>query len=290
MLNESEPEAKLEFSRVDENLAKTQFELSKKNNLNIRRYKIMARRKIIAGNRKMNKTPSEAVALINELKPLVANDEVDVVFCVPAIDLSVAIEAAKGSNIEIGAENMYFEESGAYTGEIAPNMLTDLGVKYVIIGHSERREYFAETDETVNKKVLKAFEHGITPIICCGESLPQRKQGIYLDWIRMQIKIAFQDVTADQAKTAVIAYEPIWAIGTGKTATSDQAQEVCGAIRDCIKEIYDDATAEAIRIQYGGSMNAGNAAELLAKPDIDGGLVGGASLKPEFGQIVNYNK
>ena len=248
------------------------------------------RKKIIAGNWKMNKTPSEAVALINELKPLVANDDVDVLFCVPAIDLVPAIEAAKGSNIQIGAENMYFEESGAYTGEIAPNMLTDIGVKYVIIGHSERREYFAETDETVNKKVLKAFEHGITPIICCGETLTQRKQGIYLDWIRMQIKIAFQNVTADQAKKAVIAYEPIWAIGTGETATSDQAEEVCAAIRNCIAEVYDEATAEAIRIQYGGSVNAGNAAELFAKPDIDGGLVGGASLKPDFGKIVNYNK
>lgn len=248
------------------------------------------RKKIIAGNWKMNKTPSEAVALINELKPLVANDEVDVVFCVPAIDLVPAMEAAKGTNIQIGAENMYFEESGAYTGEIAPNMLTDIGVKYVIIGHSERREYFAETDETVNKKVLKAFEHGITPIICCGESLEQREQGITIDFIRQQIKIAFMNVTAEQAKEAVIAYEPIWAIGTGKTATSDQAEEVCAAIRACIGEIYDDATAAAIRIQYGGSMNAGNAAELLVKPDIDGGLVGGASLKPDFGQIVNYNK
>ena len=248
----------------------------------------MARRKIIAGNWKMNKTPSEAVALVNELKPLVANDEVDVVFCVPAIDIIPAMEAAKGSNIQIGAENMYYEESGAYTGEIAPGMLTDIGVKYVIIGHSERREYFAETDETVNKKVLKAFEHGITPIICCGETLTQREQGITIDWIRQQIKIAFLNVTADQAKTAVIAYEPIWAIGTGKTATSDQAEEVCGAIRACIGEIYDEATAEAIRIQYGGSVNAGNAAELFAKPDIDGGLVGGASLKPEFGKIVCY--
>ena len=187
----------------------------------------MARKKIIAGNWKMNKTPSEAVALVKELAPLVANDEADVVFCVPAIDIIPAMEAAKGTNIQIGAENMYYEESGAYTGEIAPNMLVDAGVKYVIIGHSERREYFAETDETVNKKVLKAFEHGITPIICCGESLTQRKQGIYIDWIRMQIKIAFQNVTADQAKTAVIAYEPIWAIGTGETATSDQAEEVC---------------------------------------------------------------
>ena len=233
----------------------------------------MARRKIIAGNWKMNKTPSEAVALVNELKPLVANEDVDVVFCVPAIDIIPAMIAAKDSNICIGAENMYFEESGAYTGEISPNMLVDAGVKYVVLGHSERREYFAETDETVNKKVLKAFEHGITPIICCGETLTQRKQGIYLDWIRMQIKI-----------------EPIWAIGTGETATSDQAEEVCGAIRACIAEVYDEATAEAIRIQYGGSVNAGNAAELFAKPDIDGGLVGGASLKADFGKIVNYNK
>lgn len=248
----------------------------------------MARRKIIAGNWKMNMTPSEAVSLVNELKPLVANDEADVVFCVPAIDIIPAMEAAKGTNIQIGAENMYFEEKGAYTGEISPNMLVDAGVNYVIIGHSERREYFAETDETVNKKVLKAFEHGITPIICCGESLTQREQGITIDWIRQQIKIAFLNVTADQAKTAVIAYEPIWAIGTGKTATSDQAQEVCGAIRACIAEIYDDATAAEIRIQYGGSVNGGNAAELFAKPDIDGGLVGGASLKPDFGKIVNY--
>ena len=248
----------------------------------------MARKKIIAGNWKMNMTPSEAVKLVEELKPLVVNDEVDVVFCVPAIDIIPAMEAAKGTNIQIGAENMYFEEKGAYTGEISPNMLVDAGVKYVIIGHSERREYFAETDETVNKKVLKAFEHGLTPIICCGETLTQREQGITLDWIRQQIKIAFQNVTAEQAKTAVIAYEPIWAIGTGKTATSDQAEEVCGAIRACIAEVYDEATAAEIRIQYGGSVNAGNAAELFAKPDIDGGLVGGASLKPDFGKIENY--
>ena len=248
------------------------------------------RKKIIAGNWKMNKTPSEAASLIDELKPLVANEDVDVVFCVPAIDIVTAVEATKDTNINIGAENLYFEESGAYTGEIAPNMLTDAGVKYVIIGHSERREYFAETDETVNKKVLKAIEHNITPIICCGETLEQREQGITIDWVRMQIKIAFQGVSADDAKETVIAYEPIWAIGTGKTATSDQAEEVCAAIRDCIKEIYDDATADAIRIQYGGSMNADNAAELLAKPNIDGGLVGGASLKADFGKIVNYNK
>lgn len=248
----------------------------------------MSRRKIIAGNWKMNKTPSETTALINELKPLVANNDVDVVFCVPAIDIIPAIEAAKGSNIKIGAENMYFEESGAYTGEIAPNMLTDVGVKYVIIGHSERREYFAETDETVNKKVLKAFEHGITPIICCGETLTQREQGIAIDFIRTQIKIAFQNVGADNAAKAVIAYEPIWAIGTGKTATTAQAEEVCKAIRDCIKEVYGNDVAEKIRIQYGGSVNAGNAAELFAEADIDGGLVGGASLKPDFGKIVNY--
>ena len=250
----------------------------------------MARKKIIAGNWKMNMTPSQAVALVNELKPLVANDEVDVVFCVPAIDIIPAMEAAKGSNINIGAENMYFEESGAYTGEIAPAMLNDVGVKYVIIGHSERREYFAETDETVNKKVLKAFEHGITPIICCGESLTQREQGITIDWIRQQIKIAFLNVTAEQAKTAVIAYEPIWAIGTGKVATTEQAQEVCAAIRACIAEIYDDATAAEIRIQYGGSVSAASAPELFAQADIDGGLVGGASLKADFGKIVNYNK
>ena len=250
----------------------------------------MARKKIIAGNWKMNMTPTEAVALVNELKPLVANDEVDVVFCVPAIDIIPAMEAAKGSNIHIGAENMYFEEKGAFTGEISPNMLVDAGLKYVVIGHSERRDYFAETDETVNKKVLKAFEHGITPIICCGESLTQREQGITIDWIRQQIKIAFLNVTADQAKTAVIAYEPIWAIGTGKVATTEQAEEVCAAIRVCIGEIYDEATAEAIRIQYGGSVSASSAPELFAQANIDGGLVGGASLKPDFGKIVNYNK
>ena len=249
----------------------------------------MSRKKIIAGNWKMNMTPTEAVKLVETLKPLVANDEVDVVFCVPAIDIIPAMEAAKGSNINIGAENMYFEEKGAYTGEISPNMLVDAGVKYVIIGHSERREYFAETDETVNKKVLKAFEHGLTPIICCGESLTQREQGITIDWIRQQIKIAFLNVTADQAKTAVIAYEPIWAIGTGKVATTDQAQEVCAAIRACIGEIYDEAAAEAIRIQYGGSVSASSAPELFAQADIDG-LVGGASLKPDFGAIVNYKK
>ena len=250
--------------------------------------KKMARKKIIAGNWKMNMTPSEAVKLVETLKPLVQNDEVDVVFGVPAIDIVPVVEACKGTNIAVAAENMYFEEKGAYTGEIAPAMLVDAGVKYVILGHSERRDYFGETNEDVNKKVLKAFEHGITPIMCCGESLEQREQGITMDWIRQQVKVGLQNVTADQAKTMVIAYEPIWAIGTGKTATSEQAQEICKGIRDCVAEIYDTDTAAAIRIQYGGSVNAGNAAELFAMGDIDGGLVGGASLKPDFGKIVNY--
>lgn len=245
------------------------------------------RRIVAAGNWKMNKTPSEAVALIEELIPLVKNDEVDVIFCVPAIDIIPAVEAAKGSNIAIGAENMYYEESGAYTGEISPNMLVDAGVKYVILGHSERRGYFAETDETVNKKVLKAFEHDITPIICCGESLEQREQGITIDWIRQQIKIAFQNVSAEDSKKAIVAYEPIWAIGTGKTATTEQAQEVCAAIRVCLAELYGQEVAEETRILYGGSVNAKTAADLFSQKDIDGGLVGGASLKAEFGQIVN---
>ena len=248
----------------------------------------MARKKIIAGNWKMNMTPSQSVELINTLKPLVATEDADVIFCVPAIDIIPAMEAAKGSNIVIGAENMYFEEKGAYTGEISPEMLVDAGVKYVIIGHSERREYFAETDETVNKKVLKAFEHGITPIVCCGETLTQREQGVTIDFIRQQIKIAFLNITAAQAAASVIAYEPIWAIGTGKTATTAQAQEVCKAIRECIAEIYDDATAAAVRVQYGGSVNAATAPELFVQPDIDGGLVGGAALKPDFGKIVNW--
>ena len=250
----------------------------------------MSRKKIIAGNWKMNMTPSEALALVETLKPLVDNPEVDVVYCVPAIDICPVVEAVKGTNVQVGAENMYIEEKGAYTGEISPNMLVDAGVKYVIIGHSERREYFKETDEFLNKKVLKALEHGLTPILCCGESLEQREAGVTLDWIRLQIKSDLQNVTAEQAASMVIAYEPIWAIGTGKTATSDQAEEVCKAIRDLIAEIYDTDTAEKIRIQYGGSMNAGNCAELLAKPDIDGGLIGGASLKADFGKIVNYNK
>ena len=247
----------------------------------------MARKKIIAGNWKMNMTPSEAVELVNTLKPLVATEDADVVFCVPAIDIIPVMEAAKGSNIQVGAGNMYFEEKGAYTGEISPNMLTDVGVKYVILGHSERREYFAETSETVNKKMLKAFEHGLTPIMCCGETLTQREQGVTMDFIRQQVKVGFLGVTAEQAKTAVIAYEPIWAIGTGKTATAEQANEVCSAIRDCLREKYGARAARGITIQYGGSMNAKNASELLAQPDVDGGLIGGASLKSaDFATIV----
>ena len=246
------------------------------------------RKTIVAGNWKMNKTPSEAVALIEELKPLVANDDVDVVFCVPAIDIIPAVEAVKGTAIAIGAENMYFEESGAYTGEISPAMLVDAGVKYVVLGHSERREYFAETNESVNKKVIKALEHDLIPIMCCGETLEQREQGVTIEFVRQQVKVGLQNVSAEDAKKVVIAYEPIWAIGTGKTATTEQAQEVCKAIREVIAEVYDQATADAIRIQYGGSVNPKTAPDLFAQPDIDGGLVGGASLKADFGAIVNY--
>ena len=245
------------------------------------------RKKIVAGNWKMNMTPSQAVALVEELKPLVVSDDVEVVYCVPAIDIVPVVNAVKGTNVAVGAENMYFETKGAYTGEISADMLVDAGVKYVIIGHSERRDYFKEDDVLLNKKVKKAIEAGLTPILCCGETLEQRELGVTLDWIRLQIKSDLAGVAAAVANL-VIAYEPIWAIGTGKTATSDQAQEVCKAIRDCVREMYDDVTAEAVRIQYGGSVNAGNAAELFAKPDIDGGLVGGASLKADFGKIVNY--
>lgn len=247
----------------------------------------MARKRFIAGNWKMNKTPSEAVALIRQLLPSIDNSNVDVVFCVPSIDIIPAVEATKDSSVSIGAQNFYFQENGAYTGEISPEMLEDAGVKYTIIGHSERREHFEETDDNVNKKVLKAFEHGIIPIICCGETLCQRKQKVYIDWIRMQIKIALQNVTPEQAKAAIIAYEPIWAIGTGETATADQAEEVCAEIRRIVRDLYDDETADTIRILYGGSMKPENAKELLNEPNIDGGLVGGASLKPEFSKIIN---
>ena len=247
----------------------------------------MARRKIIAGNWKMNMTPSEAVKLCAQLKDLVKTDDADVVYCVPAIDIIPVVEAVKGTNVAVGAENMYFEDKGAFTGEISASMLVDAGVKYVIIGHSERREYFNETDELLNKKVKKAIEAGLTPILCCGETLEQREKGITLDWIRMQIKLDLNGVAATDVANMVIAYEPIWAIGTGKTATADQAQEVCCAIRKCIGEMYDAATAEKVRIQYGGSVKGENAAEIFGKPDIDGGLVGGASLKEDFGKIVS---
>lgn len=235
----------------------------------------------------MNKTPEQTKELIQILKPLVGEEEnTEVVFCPPFICLTTAIEAVKGTNIKIGAQNMYFEESGAYTGEVAPAMIKEAGCEYVILGHSERRAYFGETDEMINKKVLKAFEHGLKPIICVGETLAQREQGITEDLVRLQTRIALKDVPAADAENAVIAYEPVWAIGTGRTATNEQAQEVCGAIRKVLGEIYGCETAEKIRIQYGGSVNAGNAAELFAMPDIDGGLVGGASLKADFAAIV----
>ena len=248
----------------------------------------MARKKIIAGNWKMNKTPSEAVELVNLLKDLVKNDDVDVVYCVPAIDIVPVVEATKGTNVAVGAENMYFEESGAYTGEISAAMLVDAGVKYVIIGHSERRDYFKEDDVLLNKKVKKAFEAGITPILCCGESLEQRELGVTMDWIRLQIKSDLAGVTADQVKSMVIAYEPIWAIGTGKTATSDQAEEMLAYIRSIVAEKYGNEAAEETSILYGGSCKASNAPELFAKPNIDGGLIGGASLKAaDFKGIID---
>lgn len=248
------------------------------------------RKKIVAGNWKMNMTPTQAKALVETLADGVKNPDVDVIYCVPAIDIPVVAEAIKGSAVGLGAENMYYEEKGAYTGEISPDMLTDAGVKYVIIGHSERRQYFKEDDACINKKVRKALEHNLTPILCCGETLEQREQGITLSWIKGQIKAALEGVTADQVKTMIFAYEPIWAIGTGKVATTAQAEEVCGAIRAYIAELYDKDTAETTHILYGGSVKPNNAAELFAQPDIDGGLVGGASLKPDFAQIVNYNK
>ena len=247
----------------------------------------MARRRIISGNWKMNMTPSEAVKLVDTLKDLVKNDAVDVVYCVPAIDIVPVVEAVKGSNVQIGAENFYIEDKGAFTGEISAPMLVDAGVKYVIMGHSERRDIFGEDDILINAKVKKAFAAGLTPILCCGESLALRKAGTYVEWIKRQITWDLTGVTADQVKNLVIAYEPIWAIGTGETATADQAEEVCAMIRETIAELYDAPTAEAVRIQYGGSMNASNAAALLSTPNIDGGLIGGASLKPDFGQIVN---
>ncbi len=246
------------------------------------------RKKIIAGNWKMNKTPKEALELVHLLKEKVNTDKADVVFCVPSIDIIPVVEALKGTSIAVGAQNMYFEDSGAYTGEVSADMLIEAGVQYVIIGHSERRQYFNETDETVNKKVLKAIEKSLKPIVCVGETLEQREKGITVDFVRIQVKSALQNVTAVQAENVVIAYEPIWAIGTGVTATSEQAEEVCAAIRKVVGEIYDENVANKIRIQYGGSVKGSNAKELFNMPDIDGGLVGGASLKDDFSNIVNY--
>ena len=246
------------------------------------------RRPMIAGNWKMNKTPAETVALIQELKKIRPRSNVEIVVCPMTVSLFAASAQLKDSEIRLGAQNVHFEDKGAFTGEISADMLLDLGVQYVILGHNERRQYFAETDETVNKKVLKAFEKGLLPIICVGESLEQREQGITADLVRMQVKIALNGVTAEQVKNVIIAYEPIWAIGTGKTATTEQAEEVCKTIRDCVCELYGSDAAEAVTIQYGGSVNAKNSAELFAQPDIDGGLVGGASLKAQdFSVIAN---
>ena len=246
------------------------------------------RKAIIAGNWKMNKTATEAAELIDALIPAVKDAGCEVVICVPFTDLVTAVAKTKGTNIHVGAENVHFEKSGAYTGEISADMLTDLGVEYVVVGHSERRQYFAETDETVNKRAKAALAGGLKPIICVGESLDQREQGVTEELVRMQVKIALNGVTADELKNVVIAYEPIWAIGTGKTATADQAEEVCAQIRKVIGEVYGEAVAEATTVQYGGSMNAKNCEELLSKKDVDGGLIGGASLKaPDFAVIVN---
>jgi len=247
----------------------------------------MAKRTVIAaGNWKMNKTASEAVDFVNALKDKVKDANTEVVVGVPFVCIPGVKAAVKDSNIKIAAQNMHFEESGAYTGEISGAMLADLGVDYVIIGHSERREYFAETNETVNKKAHAIFKHGMTPIICCGESLEQREQGVTADHIRYQIKVALLNLSAEQVSKSVIAYEPIWAIGTGKTATNEQANEVCAMIRETIKELYDNNVSEAVRIQYGGSVNAKNAKEIFAMSDIDGGLVGGASLKTDDFEVI----
>lgn len=245
------------------------------------------RKAVISGNWKMNKTPEEAKTLINEIAPLVKDAGCDVVVCVPYVDLCVALEATKGTNIGVGAENCHWEKSGAYTGEISADMLASMGVKYVIIGHSERRTYFGETDVTVNKRVRAALDAGLTVILCVGETLEQREQGITAELVAMQTKIALQGVSEEELKRIIVAYEPVWAIGTGRTATSDQANEVCAVIRGVASSLYSQSAADGLTIQYGGSMNAKNAAELLSKPDVDGGLIGGASLKaPDFAAIV----
>ncbi len=245
------------------------------------------RKAVIAGNWKMNKTPAEAKELISAIAPLVKDAGCEVVACTPYVDLCSAQEAAKGTNIQIGAENCHWEKSGAFTGEISADMLSSMGVNIVIIGHSERRQYFGETDVTVQKRVRAALDAGLTVILCVGETLEQREQGITSELVAMQTKIALGGVTGEELKRIIIAYEPVWAIGTGKTATAEQANEVCHTIREVICELYGKASADGITIQYGGSMNAGNAEELLAQPDVDGGLIGGASLKPnDFAAIV----
>ena len=245
------------------------------------------RKCIIAGNWKMNKTRPEAAALIEELKPLVAAADCEVVICVPFTNLETAVRLTEGTNIKVGAENCHFAESGAFTGEISADMLKEVGVEYVVLGHSERRQYFGETNETVNKRVKAALSKGLKPILCVGELLEEREAGITAEIVSMQTKIALSGVTEEELKNVVIAYEPVWAIGTGKTATSDQAAEVCGLIRNVVAELYNKAAADGLTIQYGGSMNAGNCDELLSKEDVDGGLIGGASLKAaDFSVIV----
>ena len=247
------------------------------------------RKTIIAGNWKMNKTPSETKAFAEEFKALLPKTKwCDVVLCVPFIDVPAAVRAFKDSRVAVGAENLYFEKSGAFTGEISADMLKDLGVKYVIIGHSERRQYFGETDFSVNKKVHAALEAGMHPIICVGESLEQRELGITMELIALQVKSALAGVSAEKVRKCVIAYEPVWAIGTGKTATSEQAAEVCTFIRTTVRHLYGARVARSVTIQYGGSMKPANAAELLSQPDIDGGLIGGAALKAkDFVEIIN---
>lgn len=249
------------------------------------------RKAIIAGNWKMNKTPAEAKVLIEEIAPLVKNAVCDVVVCVPYVDLCTALETTKGTNIHVGAENCHWEPSGAYTGEISAPMLKAMGVEYVIIGHSERRTYFGETDVTVNKRVRAALDNGLKVILCVGEYLEQREQGITAELVAMQVKIALGGVSEEELKNIIIAYEPVWAIGTGLTATANQAEEVCAQIRATLASLYCEDCANAVTIQYGGSMNAKNAKELLSKENVDGGLIGGASLKaPDFAAIVEATK
>ena len=245
------------------------------------------RKAIIAGNWKMNKTPAEAKELLNSITPLVKDADCDVIACVPFVDLQTALEATQGTNVKIGAENCHWEKSGAFTGEISADMLKAMGIEYVIIGHSERRQYFGETDVTVNKRVRAALDAGLTVILCVGELLSEREQGITAETVSLQTKVALQGVTADELSKIVIAYEPVWAIGTGLTATADQAEEVCAIIRNVLADLYCEKCAQSVTIQYGGSMNDANAAELLSKENVDGGLIGGASLVAEkFAAIV----